>query len=104
MRTLLSTCVLALALGLTVTSDAVAQRRITYPWCAFYNVVGGVTECFFDNMDQCRASVSGVGGFCYQNPAYSEPPPPARRKRVKRKHSRHSVIRRIPEAACCRKG
>ena len=87
MRMLLSTCVLALALGVTMTADAAAQRRIIYPWCAFYNVMGGVTECFFHNLEQCRASVSGVGGFCSPNPAYVEPPPPARRKRVKPRRS-----------------
>lgn len=85
MRTLLSTCVLALAICVALAGDAAPQRRIIYPWCAFYNVMGGVTECFFHNLEQCRASVSGVGGFCSPNPAYVEPPPPVRRKRVKRK-------------------
>ena len=83
MRMPLSAFLLALALCAVLSREAAAQRRIVYPWCAFYNVMGGVTECFFHNLEQCRASVSGVGGFCSPNPAYVEPP--VRRKRVKRK-------------------
>jgi hypothetical protein len=84
MRILLTTCTVALALGVMLPTEAAAQRRIIYPWCAFYNVVGGMTECLYFNLAQCRASVSGVGGFCYPNPAY-EPPPPAPRKRIRRR-------------------
>src|SRR5262245_8143076 len=32
-------------------------------WCAI-NSVGGGTNCGFVSMDQCRASISGVGGVC----------------------------------------
>ncbi len=84
MRILLSSCCLAVMLAATLPQDAAAQRRIVYPWCAFYNVMGGVTECFFHNLDQCRAAVSGVGGFCSPNPSYVEPPP-VRRQRMKRR-------------------
>ncbi|MGE5164409.1 MAG: DUF3551 domain-containing protein [Sphingobacteriales bacterium] len=34
-----------------------------YRWCAI-NSVGGGTNCGFVTIEQCRASVSGVGGFC----------------------------------------
>ena len=87
MRTLLLSSVLALALGVTFTTDASAQRRIIYPWCAFYSAEG-IDECLYHNIAQCRASVSGVGGFCYQNYAYIERPPPARPPRAKRKSKR----------------
>ncbi len=86
MRSLLFGCVLGLALAAPLGTDAAAQRRPVYPWCAFYNVADGITECFYFNVAQCRASVSGVGGFCYENPAYVEPPPPARRPRAHRRH------------------
>jgi len=32
-------------------------------WCAIDNVGGG-TNCGFVSIDQCRASISGVGGVC----------------------------------------
>ena len=33
-----------------------------YKWCAVES--GGGTNCGFVTVEQCRASVSGVGGFC----------------------------------------
>jgi hypothetical protein len=34
-----------------------------YRWCAIDNVGGG-TNCGFVTVEQCRASISGVGGSC----------------------------------------
>src|SRR5262245_31591073 len=34
-----------------------------YRWCAI-DSVGGGTNCGFVTIEQCRASISGVGGFC----------------------------------------
>jgi uncharacterized protein DUF3551 len=34
-----------------------------YPWCAVYNDSGD-TNCGFVSLEQCRASISGIGGFC----------------------------------------
>jgi hypothetical protein len=28
------------------------------------------TSCYFTSYQQCRTTVSGVGGFCYQNPGF----------------------------------
>ena len=39
-----------------------------YPWCAQYNSGFGGQNCGFSTLQQCRASVSGVGGFCVPNP------------------------------------
>jgi hypothetical protein len=37
------------------------------PWCAHYNT--GLNDCgSYYTFEQCRAAVSGVGGFCSQNP------------------------------------
>ena len=36
-------------------------------WCATYGSHGG-TNCGFYSFEQCQATVSGIGGFCYQNP------------------------------------
>ena len=82
MRTLLLSSVLALALSATMAADASAGRGPIYPWCAFYSG-DGVDECMYSTVAQCRASVSGVGGFCYQNLRYVDVPPP-RKPRAKR--------------------
>jgi hypothetical protein len=51
-----------------------------YPWCARY--VGGVTiDCAYVSHDQCMQTVSGVSGFCTQNPMPPPPAPPPRRHR-----------------------
>jgi hypothetical protein len=36
-----------------------------YKWCAEYSGRGGgASNCYFETLAQCRAAVSGVGGFC----------------------------------------
>ena len=46
-----------------------------YPWCAQYGGrSGGATNCYFMTLAQCRAAVSGVGGFCRQNTFYDGRP------------------------------
>jgi hypothetical protein len=44
-----------------------------YPWCAEYwdGRGGGGTDCGFLTIEQCRASVSGVGGSCEPNQFYN---------------------------------
>jgi Protein of unknown function (DUF3551) len=46
-----------------------AQQQQRYPWCA--EMYDFATECTFRSREQCEADVSGLGGFCYENPAYS---------------------------------
>ncbi|MBX9827457.1 MAG: DUF3551 domain-containing protein [Xanthobacteraceae bacterium] len=45
-----------------------------YRWCA---VLGGSadvgTNCYFMTLEQCQATVSGVGGFCTPNNFYTGP-------------------------------
>lgn len=74
MRILLLSSILGLALSAAFAPDASAQRRVMYPWCAFYSAEG-IDECLYSDVAQCRASVSGVGGYCYQNPLYVGPSP-----------------------------
>ena len=46
-----------------------------YPWCAnLSDGFGGARNCYFFTLEQCRATVSGVGGFCEPNPFYDGPP------------------------------
>lgn len=47
-----------------------------YRWCAEYGggFGGGGTNCYFLTLEQCRAAVSGVGGFCRPNNFYDGRP------------------------------
>ncbi len=44
-----------------------ADGRADGTWCAQYGRDGG-TNCGFYSYEQCRATVSGTGGYCYRNP------------------------------------
>jgi hypothetical protein len=42
-----------------------------YPWCAYYGGgMGGARNCGFSTYEQCRAALSGNGGFCTRNNQY----------------------------------
>jgi hypothetical protein len=44
------------------------------PFCAsFSDRGGGYESCSYYTMEQCRASVSGVGGRCFENPSFVPP-------------------------------
>jgi Protein of unknown function (DUF3551) len=62
-----------------------AQSPTSYPWCARYaGKLGDATSCYFASREQCMASVSGIGGFCYESPYYHRTPanaPASRRRR-----------------------
>jgi hypothetical protein len=55
-----------------VTEPASAQSPYSYPWCSkqTYGALGTTTTCYFTSYAQCRTTISGIGGWCYQNPAY----------------------------------
>lgn len=51
-----------------------AGHAETYKWCAYYGGRGGeASNCGFSTLEQCRATVSGIGGYCGVNPFYGEP-------------------------------
>ena len=63
-----------------------ARAEIEYPWCAVYSAKGGGTNCGFSTLEQCRATISGVGGSCepnqfYKGPINSDSNPKPRKKR-----------------------
>jgi hypothetical protein len=60
--------VVALAALLLAGLGGVAEARTyySYPWCAVYEM--RTYSCGFDTWEQCRATVSGVGGYCARNP------------------------------------
>ena len=50
-------------------------------WCAEYlGEAGGATNCGFFTIEQCRATVSGIGGFCVPNQFYNPCGPAGPRK------------------------
>jgi hypothetical protein len=54
----------------TLASIPSGTAEITYPWCAQYSNEHGGRNCGFATLEQCRASVSGNGGYCEVNPMY----------------------------------
>ena len=61
---------LAAAATLAMLAAGAAQAR-EYPWCAHYgNSDSSATNCGFSTIEQCRAAISGVGGYCQTNPRY----------------------------------
>jgi hypothetical protein len=59
-----------------------ASAEITYPWCAQYGDRDGARNCGFSTYQQCRAAISGNGGFCIENSMYQPGAQgPARRAR-----------------------
>jgi hypothetical protein len=75
-----------------------------YKWCAAYR--NGSNNCGFTTIEQCRASVSGVGGSCVPNQFYTGPdkttaqrpqrqvqrkPPPERRVQEHRAQERRAT-------------
>ena len=69
MRPTIVALVLAAAV-LGAPQTASAQSPYSYPICAKLYTRGTPTSCYYASREQCMATVSGVGGYCYQNPAY----------------------------------
>jgi len=63
--------ILAAAATLTMLANEAAQAR-EYPWCAHYGGADNdATNCGFETIEQCRAAISGAGGYCQTNPRYT---------------------------------
>jgi hypothetical protein len=59
------------------TCSASHLRADPYRWCAEYGGSGGGgggTNCYFVTLEQCRAAISGNGGFCRENGFYDGRP------------------------------
>jgi hypothetical protein len=60
---------------LIVASALEPARADPYRWCATYGTgFGGAESCYFMTVEQCWASVSGLGGFCRPNNLYDGKP------------------------------
>ena len=76
MRNDLWTPAIAVLLMLTTAPPSVAE--IIYPWCGQYGTRGGARNCGFTTSEQCRAAISGMGGYCIENPFYQRRADPRR--------------------------
>ena len=62
---------------LVLSTEALAQSTVAFPhdpyrWCAVYSGdAGGASNCGFLTIQQCRATVDGIGGFCEPNQFYN---------------------------------
>jgi hypothetical protein len=60
-----------IAFAVQAGNSSPAKAEIYYPWCANYSGdMGGASNCGFSTLEQCRATISGIGGFCDPNPFY----------------------------------
>jgi len=55
-------------------STIAPSRADPYRWCAQYGGKSGVVNCYFVTLEQCRAAISGNGGFCNPNNFYDGKP------------------------------
>ena len=65
--------IIGIAAIASLTAFATPVRaEIEYPWCAQYGggEMGGGRNCGFSTLEQCRATISGIGGFCQPNLFY----------------------------------
>ena len=85
MRSQMFLLALALAALTGVTVSASAQSPYSYPWCSRQTAgKSDTTTCYFTSYAQCMTTISGIGGWCYQNPSYNgarnSAPTPRRRR------------------------
>jgi hypothetical protein len=60
----------AALIGATVPASA--QSPYSYPWCSRQTAgKSDTTSCYFTSYAQCMTTISGIGGWCYQNPGYN---------------------------------
>lgn len=81
--------VVALTL-VTVAAFAPRPAAAAYnlPWCAFLSD-SQTYSCAFTSLQECWATVLGIGGFCrpnYRSGVYPPYPPAAEPRRTKRHH------------------
>jgi hypothetical protein len=66
-----------------------------YKWCAANR--NGSNNCGFTTIEQCQASVSGVGGFCQPNQFYTGPEKTSAQRSQKQAQRKPPAERRAQE-------
>ena len=59
---------------LIAASTIAPSRADPYRWCVQYGGKSGAVNCYFVTLEQCRAAISGNGGFCNPNNFYDGRP------------------------------
>lgn len=73
MRLILAGLAASMAILSADVTPASAQNT-TRPYCLRDGVMGrGNWDCSYYTMQQCRATASGAGGWCTENPWYEGP-------------------------------
>jgi hypothetical protein len=70
MRAAVISLVVGSAAVLGGLGESRAQSAYDYPWCAVYTNRSGASACYYRSYQQCMATMSGIGGYCRQNPGY----------------------------------
>jgi Protein of unknown function (DUF3551) len=81
--------IMFMSLFALIAGSAVAPAQgDPYRWCSIYTGEnGGSSNCYFVTLEQCRANVSGIGGFCQPSPFYrGEATTDDELRRKKRRH------------------
>jgi hypothetical protein len=81
--------IIAAVFSLVAVSATTPAQADPYPWCAQYAGYGGggVESCYYMTLEQCRASVAGIGGWCNKSvwydgrPVSTDQPQPQQRPR-----------------------
>jgi len=72
MRGLFFGLILGLLIAVSGSLSAQAAPYDPYPWCAVYGgSFSGASNCGFKTIQQCMATVSGIGGSCEPNQFYN---------------------------------
>ena len=71
LRRFVAAIVTVVAFG--ISFGATGASADPYKWCAVYSMFGEVRNCGFVTIEQCRATISGIGGWCEPNQFYTGP-------------------------------
>ena len=80
---------LVLFAAIAIAAVARPAAAIEYPWCAQYGGGGdngGGRNCGFSTLEQCRETVSGIGGSCEPNLFYPGSASDTSQSKHKRQH------------------
>jgi Protein of unknown function (DUF3551) len=74
-----------------------AQSAYSYPWCSLGGHRGSnALSCYYTSWEQCRTTMSGIGGYCVESPYYhAQPTQPPHRALMKPRHHRHARTARL---------
>ena len=68
MRNLPLSAIVLILVGFVLLTIIGSAEATVYPYCASGVQLGGT--CSYSTLEQCRAYVNGVGGYCSHNPRY----------------------------------